>query len=168
MQNHPNRKSPRMKGYDYSQQGAYFVTICVQNRECLFAQIENGDLKLSPAGEMVKNYWEKIPQKFPDTFIADFVVMPNHFHGIVFIEKVDGQVTLSQIIQWFKIVTKNAYIQGVKKDSWTPFIEKLWQSSFYDRIIRDEHSLDMVTAYILFNPERWVEDTLHPNNHNKK
>ncbi len=162
MKNYPYRRSPRMKGYDYSQQGAYFITICTQNRLCLFAEIVNDELVLSPAGNMIKNYWEQIPIKFPDVFLADFVVMPNHFHGVLFMESVNQQTTLPQIIQWFKTVTTNGYIKGVKQEGWEAFMGKLWQTSFYDHIIQDENSLYKIVDYILFNPEKWVDDALHP------
>lgn len=78
-----NRRSIRLKGYDYSQPGLYFVTICVQHRKCLFGEISKGQLKLNNAGKMVHAEWEKLPLRFPNIRLHEFVVMPNHFHAIL-------------------------------------------------------------------------------------
>ena len=78
-----HRRSIRLKGYDYSQAGAYFVTICTQDRECLFGDIVDGEMRLNDAGHMVRDVWHKIPEHFPYADIDEFVVMPNHFHGII-------------------------------------------------------------------------------------
>lgn len=80
-----HRRSIRLKGYDYSLEGAYYVTIVVQGRECLFGEIVDGELKLNEAGEMVVKWWNELPNKFPNVILGEFVVMPNHFHGIIFI-----------------------------------------------------------------------------------
>ncbi|MDR0802758.1 transposase [Fluviicola sp.] len=77
-----HRKSIRLKGYNYSQAGLYFVTICVQNRKCLFGKIENGEMILNDAGQMVENEWLKISQRFTNVQLHEYVVMPNHFHAI--------------------------------------------------------------------------------------
>ena len=78
-----HRKSIRLKGYDYSQAGLYFITICVQDRECLFGKIENGEMILNDAGKMVENEWLKIPNRFTNVHLHEYVVMPNHFHAIM-------------------------------------------------------------------------------------
>jgi len=80
-----HRRSLRLSGYDYSQNGAYFVTVCTQNRECLFGKIENGEMRLNDTGRMVCQCWQDIPLHFPNVLNDGFVVMPNHFHGILFI-----------------------------------------------------------------------------------
>ena len=77
------RRSIRLKGYDYSQKGLYFVTICTQNRECLFGEIIENKINLNIAGKMVENIWLEIPQIFPDTKLHEYIIMPNHFHAIV-------------------------------------------------------------------------------------
>jgi putative transposase len=81
--NKHHRKSIRLKGHDYSQAGLYFITICVQDRACLFGKVVNGEMKLNDAGVMVKNEWLKLPQRFPNIQLHEFVVMPNHFHAIM-------------------------------------------------------------------------------------
>lgn len=80
---HRNRRSIRLKGYDYARAGSYFLTICVQNRECLFGHIVNGQMVLNDAGMMIRNVWNEIPPHYPGIEIDAFVIMPNHIHGII-------------------------------------------------------------------------------------
>ncbi|MBI4309126.1 MAG: transposase, partial [Candidatus Omnitrophica bacterium] len=80
-----NRRSIRLKGYDYAQAGAYFVTVCEHNRECLFGKIADGEMALNNAGRMIQNVWDEIPKHYPDIDIDQFQIMPNHIHGIVVI-----------------------------------------------------------------------------------
>ena len=124
-----HRRSIRLTGYDYSQAGAYFVSICLQNRVCLFGEIIEKGMNLNDAGEMVERWWTKLENKFPHVETDDYVLMPNHFHGIVSIVGADPCVCpggeartfsgekgahvgapLPQIIQWFKAMTTNEYI----------------------------------------------------------
>ncbi|MEI6613977.1 MAG: hypothetical protein WCL37_03700 [Chrysiogenales bacterium] len=79
------RRSIRLKGWDYASPGWYFVTICAQSRKCLFGDIANGDMLLNDAGRNVKKCWQDIPEHFPHVTLDEFVVMPNHVHGIIFI-----------------------------------------------------------------------------------
>jgi hypothetical protein len=81
-----HRRSVRLKGYDYSQEGAYFVTICAQNRECIFKTVENGEMILNEAGEMIKKWWLELQNKFINFGLNQFIIMPNHFHGIIVIQ----------------------------------------------------------------------------------
>lgn len=80
-----HRQSIRLRDYDYSANGAYFVTICVNQRECLLGQVEGAEMVLSPAGEAVRSVWEGLPQRFSNVVLDEFVPMPNHFHGILFL-----------------------------------------------------------------------------------
>ena len=82
-----HRKSIRLKGYDYSQEGAYFVTICTQNRKCMFGEIKNGKMILNDGGAIVKKYWNEIPKHYPIVILDEFVVMPNHVHGMIIINR---------------------------------------------------------------------------------
>ncbi len=79
----PNRRSIRLKGYDYSKSGAYFITICVKDKIHFFGKIENGEMVLNDAGIMIDKWWQKIPEKFPDIELGEYQIMPNHFHAIV-------------------------------------------------------------------------------------
>jgi REP element-mobilizing transposase RayT len=108
----PKRRSPRLKDYDYSQDGGYFVTICTQNRVCLFGDVADGVMRLNDAGKMVVVYWEEATRKFPGLILDAAIVMPNHMHGIIFLP---GSISLLTVIQWFKTMTTNAYIRGVKR-----------------------------------------------------
>ncbi|NWG20922.1 MAG: transposase, partial [Chloroflexi bacterium] len=83
--NRHHRRSIRLKGYDYTQAGAYFVTIVTQNRECLFGEIVDGEMRLNESGACVVRWWEDIPRHFPNVDTDAFVVMPNHMHGIIVI-----------------------------------------------------------------------------------
>jgi REP element-mobilizing transposase RayT len=78
-----HRRSIRLRGYDYSQNGEYFITICTQNRTCLFGNIVDGEMRMSGAGVMITTVWEEIPMYYPEIEPGDFIVMPNHFHGII-------------------------------------------------------------------------------------
>ena len=160
----PQRRSPRLKDYDYTCEGAYFVTICVQHRLCLFGDVIDGDLRPSDAGIMVAQWWEKLPDKYADVSLDAYVVMPNHFHGIVAMFRDESRPSLTRILQWHKTMTTNDYIRGVKQHRWTPFPGKLWQPSFYDHIIRHEESLDKTREYIANNPSQWHLDKNDPEN----
>ncbi len=137
-----HRHSIRLKGYDYSQTGAYFVTICTQNRECLFGEILNVEMVLNNAGRMIEKWWLELNRKFLTVETEEYVVMPNHFHGIIVIVGADLRVCpeldrgtenqgahtgapLPIIIQWFKTMTTNKYILGVKASEWPSFHRKL-------------------------------------------
>ncbi|MEM7111085.1 MAG: transposase [Chloroflexota bacterium] len=177
-----HRRSIRLKGYDYSQAGAYFVTICVQNGQML--------LEPDAVREMILVWWHKLAEKFPNVELDEFVIMPNHVHFIVVILDVaSGQTrgsaptegndavgthphvrpnpanhpTLGNIVQWFKTMTTNAYIRGVKSDGWEPFPKRLWQRNYYEHIIRTERALNAIRQYIDDNPAKWHEDSLHPD-----
>jgi len=84
-----HRRSIRLKGYDYSQGGAYFITICTENRDCLLGEIIDGEMKLSGPGCLIEQCWRNLPQRFPCVSIDEFIVMPNHFHGILWINNHD-------------------------------------------------------------------------------
>lgn len=176
------RKSIRLKGYDYSAAGYYFVTICVQNRLCL---LEN--TAVSP---MIEKWWDKLPEKFPQLELDAFVIMPNHIHGIIILRDMNdndetigggephgGQphgvaptsgvapmegVVLGDMVGWFKTMTTNEYIRHVKQNQWQPFPKRLWQRNYYEHIIRNERALESIREYIHNNPANWLEDQLHP------
>lgn len=165
----PQRRRLHMEGYDYSQDGAYFVTVCVEKRLSLFGSIHNDEMQLNDSGRMIDYWWQELPHRFPVVELDLSVTMPDHLHGIVIINDPlngnaslpqwrDFKADLSQIMDWFKTMTTNAYIRGVKEQSWPRFASKLWQRGFYDRIIRDEAELNVRREYVLPNPARWVVD----------
>ncbi len=148
-----HRRSIRLKGYDYSQEGMYFVTICTQHGRCLLTD--------TAVCEMIELWWKKLPEKFTAVVLDAFVIMPNHIHFIIAITKNVG-VALGTIVQWFKTMSTNAYIRGVKEQGWQPFPGKLWQRNYYEQIIRNERHLTAVRQYIHNNPANWKADKLHP------
>ncbi len=173
------RKSIRLKAYDYSQLGMYFITICNQEKDCLYGEIKNGKMVLNEAGNMIYKWWNKIPEKFKDIELAVYQIMPNHFHAIIINNSYVGanpcvrpdvpnpsldnnkKVSLSEIVQWFKTMTTNEYINGVKTLGWIPFKGKLWQRNYYDHIIRNEKSYDKISDYIINNPFHWEQDKFY-------
>ena len=162
--------------YDYSQPGAYFVTIVAWHRQCRFGEIVNHTMKLSPFGEIVQKWWRAIALHFPDVKTGAFVVMPNHVHGIIWIHERRGTVpapddkddlpimdgstpplrtpTLGQIIAYFKYQsTKEMNLLAN-----TGMVAKFWQRNYYEHIIRDDTDLQNKTDYIEANPLLWNED----------
>jgi putative transposase len=182
------RHSLRLKGYDYSQAGAYFVTMCAQDRACLLGEIVNDGMQLNSAGEMVQRWWHELEHKFPSIELDTHAIMPNHFHGIVVITTdvggdlrvapaVDthepGQThrsaptkpSLPQIVQWFKTMTTNEYLRNVKQNGWPPLRGKLWQRNYHEPIIRNYEDLQRTRQYVSNNPLQWALDSENPNTH---
>ena len=135
-----HHRSIRLKDYDYSQEGLYFVTICVQNKICLFGNIAEGKMILNSEGKMIEKEWLKIPEPFPNTTLHEYVVMPNHFHAII--EILNNQIedreqpqeivsSMGDMIGAFKSIVTNEYIQGVKKLDWKPFNTRLLQRNYW-------------------------------------
>jgi REP element-mobilizing transposase RayT len=168
----------RLQSFDYSKAGAFFVTICTQDRRCLFGDVANGQMQLNHFGEIVKNEWLKTEQFYPNVKCDGFVIMPNHFHGIVQIfdpqPAIVGaiheshlqspvyespqrmtitqrrQMTLPKLIGRFKMVTAKQ-INILRNTSG----QKLWQRNYYEHIIRDECEFYRVLKYIEDNPMKW-------------
>ena len=186
-----HRRFIRLKGYDYTSEGAYFVTIVAQGREQFFGEVVDSEMLLNEAGQMIIKWWNELDNKFPNVILGAFVVMPNHIHCIIIIEKNVGadlrvcpedknmsqqmgeplcsplqttNVSLFQIVQWFKTMTTNEYIHGVKQSNWKPFKGRIWQRNYYEHIIRNEKELHQKTDFILDNPSRWEGDQENPNN----
>jgi REP element-mobilizing transposase RayT len=165
-----HRRSIRLKGYDYSQAGAYFITLCTQDRACLFGKVVNGEMRLNDAGRMVLAEWNRLTERFPHLVLDAFVVMPNHVHGILVITDPAPTVgatvgatlvvapTVGNIIGAFKSRVTVEYIRGVKTSGWPPFRGRLWQRNYYEHIIRNERALNAIRQYIMENPRRWQMD----------
>ena len=173
-----HRRSIRLKKYDYSQSGAYFVTVCTKNRKCLFGKILDGNMFLNAAGLMLQMVWDAIPEYYRGIKTDEFVIMPNHIHGIIIIVGAglcacpdDGQtrhgaptLSLPEIIHRLKTITTKEYIDGVKQRGWTRFPGKLWQRNYYEHIIRNGPGLDLAREYIINNPRKWDLDRENPDN----
>jgi putative transposase len=184
----PNRRSIRLKGYDYALPAAYFVTLVVQKRICLFGFVEGSHIRLNEIGEMIIRCWLNIPDNFDNTSLDEFVLMPNHLHGIIFVHEAPGKGealadtdqgvedimianasplqprgtqsrSLSAIIQNFKSVSTRM----VNKLYFKPG-NKIWQRNFYERIIPNQRELDAIHQYIIDNPSNWKLDRKNPTN----
>jgi len=152
----PNRRSLRLKKYDYSTPGAYFVTACTHNRKCIFGTIQDHQVALSPAGRIVENSWHELREHYRGLELDVFVTMPNHVHGIVFLA--DGAPTLSEIIRGFKTYSAR-HANALRDTAGQP----VWQRGFHDHIIRNEKTLSMVREYIVNNPAKWHHDRENPD-----
>ncbi|MCB9450445.1 MAG: transposase [Anaerolineaceae bacterium] len=152
------KNSLRLKGYDYSQAGAYFVTICTYNRIHLFGEVEDGEMRPSKLGAIVAACWMDIPTNYPRVELADSVIMPNHLHGILILHEEKLQQTLSRMVASYKgAVTHHAKQTDIGIDLETP----VWQRNFHDRIIRNEHEYGIIAAYIENNPALWEQDKFY-------
>ncbi len=182
-----NRKRNRLQGYDYSRDGWYFITICIKNRiECL-GKIKNEKMKYSRYGDIVLNFWQEIPDHYKNAFLDQWVIMPNHIHGIIVIENSSAAARteqyvgtdhcsvptycsvrtvnnrknygfLSKIVKSFKEIS----LKTIRKN-YNDY-EFSWQRSFYDHIVRNEKSLNNIRRYIYYNPPKWELDRNNPEN----
>lgn len=157
-----NRKLNRLSNFNYSKSGYYFVTVCTKNKIDFFGKIKNNKIVLSKIGEMANHYWQKIPEHFSDVKLDEYIMMPNHVHGIIIIESVGNRHACSlQRRQSQKIPTiigsfKSAVSKCVNENfNYNNFN---WQKSYYDHIIRNNESLNKIRKYIIYNPIKWLED----------
>lgn len=157
-----NRKPNRLKYYDYEQVGCYFVTICVQNRNQLFeiepSKAQNGQFTVSTKQNQIIHKWiSETENKFSGISIDKYVIMPDHLHMIVTIKERSEDCSLPSIIHFFKTMTTNDYIKGVRNGVFSAFYKKLWQKSYYDHIIRSQKDYNDAWYYIEDNPRKWIE-----------
>ncbi len=183
-----NRRSIRLKGYDYTQPGAYFVTICTHDWACLFGDVVDGKMRLNAFGEIVHQCWLAIPQHFSPVTLDEFVIMPNHVHGIIGIMDAEPVAnptvgaTHASPLRWplphqssprprgpqrqsiGAIVGsfKSAVTKRINAHRGTPGAP-IWQRNYFEHIIRDAASLDRIRRYIAENPLRWHLDRENPN-----
>jgi REP element-mobilizing transposase RayT len=163
------RRSIRLKGYDYSKAGAYFITICTHCKECLFGEIIDGATKLNAYGEIVEKCWCELPNHYENICLDEFVVMPNHIHGIIVITYNVGAIhelplqrrnmLLPKIIGQFKMQSAKQ-INQLRHTHGQP----VWQRNYYEHIIRNEDELNHIREYILNNPSKWEFDEENPLN----
>ena len=169
------RKSIRLKDYDYQQPGSYFLTICVQDRECLFGDVVDGEMRLNQYGEIVMRCWNDLPHHYPNVALDVCVVMPNHFHGVVTLTENHGSNSgvgaglkpaptskkrhgLSEIVRAFKTFSSRK-INALRN---TPGIP-VWQRNYFERVVRNENELFEIREYIQQNPLKWDLDPENPN-----
>ncbi|MDN3513283.1 MAG: transposase [Candidatus Brocadia sp.] len=164
------RRSIRLKGYDYTRPGAYFVTICTENRVRLFGNISGETMQLNAFGRLVQTHWDDLTHHYPQVKLDAFVIMPNHVHGIIILTEIDKvgaglkpaptikQHGLPEIVRALKTFSA----RRVNELRNTPGVS-LWQRNYYDHIIRNERALNIIRRYILYNPLMWAYDMDNPD-----
>ena len=180
-----HRHSIRLRGYDYSQAGAYFITICMQQHQCLFGDVVNAEMDLNDLGMIANECWLAIPEHFPNVELDAYVVMPNHVHGIVVImDDVGAAVgaTHASPLHASPLQTNGpkpnslGAIIGSYKSAVSKQINelrgsegaKIWQCNYHDHIIRHEREWNAIAKYIYANPASWNADIDHPSKFKKQ
>lgn len=165
----PKRKNPRLANFDYNSSGAYFVTICTKNRQCIFSRIvgsihESTENKLSAYGVVVESIINSLPLHF-NAVVDNYVIMPNHIHLLIMIEdnvsqrtiresSLQRRSTLSKVVGYIKMKTsKEIHLLYGDID--------VWQTGYHDHIIRDMYDYKRIYDYICINPYRWIEDCFY-------
>jgi len=178
--NNPPSRRRRLPGFDYSKEGAYFVTICTRERECLFGAVVDGKMRLNDVGRVVQTIWGGLSDRFPTIELVSFVVMPNHVHGILLVgaalappkrRKVGAglalpvggaassastrfaSTTLGTVVRAFKSISAIGVNRLLSRSG-----ESLWQRSYHEHVIRGEEALNRIREYIATNPLRWQLD----------
>ena len=158
----PKRKHPRLDHYDYSSLGAYFVTVCTQNRRCLLSRIVGrglapAEIQYTAYGQIAKDQLWLLEQRFPSLKIDQYVIMPNHIHMILVLEEAAGvnpRPTITNIVCAYKsLVTRQCMLLQP--------IDKLFQTSFYEHVIRGREDYNEIAEYIVNNPKKWELDSLY-------
>jgi putative transposase len=160
--NRHGRRSIRLNGYDYSRAGAYFVTVCTRDWACLFGEIADGQMLLNAAGLVVEQCWLAVPRHYPNVELDQFVVMPNHVHGIVAIVETVGATHASPPRRAGPKGRSIGAVVGSFKSAVTKRINELSNTSGTSVIVRDDASLDTMREYIVRNPLRWDYDRENP------
>jgi|688.fasta_scaffold679370_1 REP element-mobilizing transposase RayT len=185
-----NRRSIRLKGYDYSKAGLYFITICCQDRICRFGEVKNGEMILNELGIIAYNEWIKLTERFMNFELDVFQIMPNHIHGIISLTTVGSRLALDllyegqpqglpqpetqglpqQLVQQGKSSISD--IVGAYKSivangcleiykSRDEIMGKFWQRNYYEHIIRNDLAYYNISEYIINNPLKWEEDRFY-------
>jgi len=162
------RKSVRLHHDDYSTTGAYLVTVCTHKRECIFGRIKNEQVVFNEIGKLVRECWQEIPEHFRDLKLDACVVMPNHLHGIIIIQKAAGEPSrgpargpsgsrkkaLGAVVGFFKSsVTKRIRKSGLVRD------KSIWQRGYYEHAVNNRADLENIRNYIVNNPVHWSNDS---------
>ena len=158
----PERKHTRLKGYDYGTAGGYFVTICTQNRQCMLSRIVGrglapAEIQYTEYGQIAQKQLLLLEQRYPSLKIDQYVIMPNHIHVIMLLEETAGaspRPTITDVVCAYKSLTTRE-CKKVRP------IDKLFQTSFYEHVIRGRKDYDEIAEYIINNPKRWELDHLY-------
>jgi REP element-mobilizing transposase RayT len=150
------RKRQRLAGFDYAQAGTYFITINTAGRACLFGEIALETMQLNALGDAVAGCWRDLPRAMPSVVLHEWILMPNHFHGLLTLE-VSGMHALPDVVRTFKSMSTRIANQ-VRGTSGAA----LWHRSYYDHVVRNEVDLDRIREYIVGNPAKWDQDEHNP------
>lgn len=164
-----DRQSIRLKGYDYSRPGYYFVTICVKNRVPLFGQVTRDKMILNKYGKIAQDEWSRTGKLRINVEVDEFVIMPNHVHGIIVItDKIENKSALIRNKFYSPSNNLGAIIRGYKSTVTKQINaingqpgDKIWQRNYYDYIIQNSSELNVIRKYIRLNPGNWDEDSLN-------
>jgi REP element-mobilizing transposase RayT len=178
-----HRRSIRLQGYDYTQPGAYYVTLCTEARQCLFGDVVKGEMRLNSLGHIAFTCWQAIPEHFPHVELDAFVVMPNHLHGILVISDTLVGATHASPLHHPNVLSlrkpcgptpksvgaivgsyKSAVSKGINAICNTEG-NSIWQRNYYEHISCDEESLHNIRQYIVENPWRWANDPENPQHY---
>ena len=152
--------SKRLAGYDYSQPGFYFVTICTQHHRLVFSTIADSQVSLKRPGQIAQAVWVTLPRRFAHVKLHEYVFMPNHLHALLELTELDPiqtgkRAALWEIVRVFKAAT-SYHIRRSESKPWFA-----WQDDYYDSVIRTEAALQQIRRYIRENPVRWTQDKLY-------
>jgi REP element-mobilizing transposase RayT len=158
-----HRRSIRLRDYDYTSPGAYFVTVCTKARECLFGEVNDDEMCLNDAGHLVESVWKGLPQHYGCIALDEFILMPNHAHGIGSIQEKPAPTqrlrnpnhALSEIVRAFKTFSarRTNEFRSIPGSS-------VWQRNYYEHIVRDDDALNQIRH----NPSQWMFDQENPMN----
>ena len=173
-----NRRSIRLRGYDYSQAASYYITVCTRDRECLFGNVVDRQMQLNEVGQIIQSVWNGLPQFYEGIELDAFIIMPNHVHGVIVIRPHVGAIhespvpsepsafarikdrrrmLLSKVIGRFKMVSAK-WINDLRQSQGST----LWQRNYYEHIVRNEVALHRIRKYIVNNPAQWESDRENP------
>jgi REP element-mobilizing transposase RayT len=169
----PDRQSHRLRGYDYSAPGSYFLTVCTKDRRYRFGDVVDGEMVCSPQGEIAAREWDVSIGMRRELLAHAFIVMPNHVHGLVSI--IDGpdaiQFEPTRLERRMRPRSIGSLVNGytgavttIIKNVLGDSTIEVWQGNYHDHIVRDEREFDTIYAYILDNPARWEEDRFNLKN----
>jgi putative transposase len=176
-----NRHSIRLSGYDYTQPGAYFLTICTYQRVHLFGEIKEGRMFSNAVGEIAEEEWRRSAQLRRNLRLDEFILMPNHLHGVVWLIIPDNPVAANGVrpdcirhpkerlvapvsgsLGAFVAGFKAAVTRRVNQQRLAAATTPVWQRNYYEHIVRRAESLNAIRSYIRENPHHWERDTHHP------
>ena len=169
-----HRKSIRLKGYDYSQAGGYYITIVTLWREGIFGEVLNGVMQTNSLGKIIQECWDEIPVHFSNVDLDASMVMPNHLHGLMVIHDDPGRGTIYRaptIEQFGKpgvgsipTIVRTFKAAATRRAGREFNLSNIWQRNYYEHIIRDNNDYERIVSYIISNPANWNDDTENPSN----